>query len=162
MSVRRRLKRLEAKFARLKQLKAKRTAANEILWQTKAYESFPSSVKNSIEAAFERLAESGGPDPNDVEVDALDLPEDLKQQIIDAFAVGYWRGPPDPPYTGPLPELHPPAAEPPAPEPSQTDPEALERAASESTARLKAWLGPPMRNRDVYGVPERYWRKIRL
>jgi hypothetical protein len=97
-----------------------------------------------------------------VDIEALDLPEDLKLQIIDALAVGYWRGPPDPPSPAPLPQLGGPVAQPPAPEPSQTAPKAPERAASERTASLQDWLGSPVRNRDVYGVPERYWRKIRI
>jgi hypothetical protein len=138
-------------------------------------ESLPGSVRDALIAAID--AEGVADGPATIDIDALDLPAELKAHLKDAAEVGYWRGPPDPPRPR---ELPPQPREVPPQAPQKDVPQADECApatgGTESTSsepqdppppagqprKLVLSFPKPAPSRDVYGVPERYWKPIRL
>jgi hypothetical protein len=127
-------------------------------------------VLDAIVDAADRMAEAGvavdwdGPNP----FDELDLPEEVKLQLREAVAAGYWRGPPDPP--GPYAASGTAAESPAGQQAAQATAPAAEPPAGQQAAQAAAERPPIIRisfpkpppNRYVGGVPERYWRKLRL
>jgi hypothetical protein len=151
MTLRRRLERLEA-------TSPPPPAEDGASREAQLLSTIPLRVKIVMIEAFEKAG-----NPAKMAVEDMDLPEGLKDQIKDAQTAGRWRGEPD---TLRLSEPPPAAPDSPEPEEAPLPPPPTPAARDEPQLPTPVAVSFPKtssaRGHYVFGVPERFWRRIRL